>query len=248
MIVASLFDFGEKMNIINSNSFSGANMFVITIDGLAGCGKSTIAQGLSERLRFKRLNTGAIYRGIACQYLEQFGETKPNEKIIAQFLKTLSVKVVFVDGVQNVVVNGTNFTEHLREERVSVATPFISGYDELREKVREIQRAFAQANDCIVEGRDIGRIVLPNAQCKFFLKASIKARAERRFEQMKNDENHPTLEKIKEDIAVRDEMDKNREFGAMLPADDAIIIDNSNETVEQTLSRCEKIIEEKRKL
>lgn len=221
-------------------------MFNITIDGKAGSGKSTIAQGLSERLNIKKFNTGAVYRGIACEYLKQYKDKKPTKKIINDFEKSLFIEVEFVDGVQNVVVNGTNFTPFLREEKVSNATPFISGYDNLREKVREIQRAFAKKNDCIVEGRDIGRVVLKDAQCKFFFTASATARAERRFNQMK--EENVSLETIKEDIEKRDEMDTDREFGAMLPANDAIIIDNSNYTIEQTLDICQKIIEDKLKL
>lgn len=220
-------------------------MFAITIDGKAGSGKSTIADGLSERLKIKKLNTGAIYRGIACEYLKQYKDKKPTKKIIEDFLKTMTIEVVFIGKVQNVIVNGTNFTPFLREEKVSNATPFISGFDNLREKVREIQRQFAEKNDCIVEGRDIGRVVLPQAQCKLFFTASVEARVERRYKQIK--EKNISLEIIKEDIEKRDEMDTEREFGAMLPASDAIIIDNSSYTIEQTLDICQKIIEDKRK-
>ncbi|NCB48161.1 MAG: (d)CMP kinase [Clostridia bacterium] len=221
-------------------------MFVITIDGKAGSGKSTIAQGLSERLKIKKLNTGAIYRGITCEYLEQYKDVKPTEKIINNFLKNIIIKVEFNEGEQNVIINGTNFTSFLREERVSNYTPLLSGYDNLREKVRQIQREFAQKNDCIVEGRDIGRVVLPSAQCKFFFTASVIARAKRRYNQI--GEEKVSLETIKKDIEKRDEIDTYREFGAMLPAKDAIIIDNSNLTIDQTLDKCQKIIENKLKI
>jgi len=220
-------------------------MFTITIDGTAGSGKSTIAQRLSEVLKIKKLNTGAIYRGITCEFLKQYNDKKPNEKIITEFLKNIKIEVVFVRNLQNVTVNGTNYTPFLREERVSNFTPLLSGYDNLREKVREIQREFAKNNDCIVEGRDIGRVVLPNAQCKFFFTASVIARAKRRFEQLQD--KKIKLETIKKDIEKRDEMDTEREFGAMLPAEDAIIVDNSDYTIEQTLHICLKKIEEKRK-
>ena len=219
-------------------------MFNITIDGKAGSGKSTIAKGLSKRLNIKNFNTGAVYRGIACEYLKQYKDKKPTEKIIKDFLNTLEIKILFIDNVQNVIVNGTNFTPFLREEKVSNATPFISGYDNLREKVREIQRKFADENDCIIEGRDIGRVVLKNAQCKFFFTASVTARAQRRFKEIK--EEDVSLKMIKKDIEIRDEMDTDREFGAMLPAKDAIIIDNSNYSIEQTLDICQSIVEEKR--
>lgn len=221
-------------------------MFVITIDGKAGSGKSTIAQKLSERLKIKKLDTGAIYRGITCEYLNQHPNQNPNENIINEFLRKLKVEVFFEKNAQNVVVNGKNFTPFLREEKVGNATPLLSGFDNLREKVREIQRKFAAENDCIVEGRDIGKVVLPNAQCKFFFIASSLERAKRRFAQLKNDNNRPSLNQIKRDIENRDKMDTDREFGAMLPAADAIIIDNSFLTIEQTLDECEKYINQKR--
>lgn len=221
-------------------------MFIITIDGKAGSGKSTIAQKLSERLNIKKLDTGAIYRGITCEYLNKYADQKPNEEIVKNFIKNLKVEIFFEETKQNVVVNDKNFTPILREEKISNATPLLSGFDALREKVREIQRKFAAENDCIVEGRDIGKVVLPNAQCKFFFTASAIARAKRRFAQLKNDSTRPSLSQIKTDIEKRDKMDENREFGTMSPAKDAVIIDNSFLTIDQTLDECERIITQKR--
>lgn len=221
-------------------------MFNITIDGVAGCGKSTLAEQLSKKLKLKKFNTGMVYRAITCEYLSRF-EGLPDDKKIKDLLHDLDVKVNFVDGKQVVLVNSKDYSAILRDENVSNMTPFVSGFDSLREKVREIQRDFASHNDCIMEGRDIGRVVLKDAQVKLFLTASDEVRAKRRFDQMKDLPTHPTFEEVLQDIKNRDEEDKNREFGAMLPADDAIIVDNSNETLPQTLSRCIKIIDKKKR-
>ncbi len=221
-------------------------MLNIAIDGVAGCGKSTIADELAKRLKIKKFNTGLVYRAITCEYINKYGrEQKPNKKLISQFVKDLNVSVTFENDNQKVYVNGNDYNDILREEAVSVTTPLISGYDELREKVREIQRTFAKTNDCVMEGRDIGRVVLKDAKVKLFLTASPKVRAERRLNQIKDIDKNATFEEILKDIEKRDREDREREHGAMVPADDAIIVDNSNETLQQTLERCEKLVREK---
>ena len=222
-------------------------MFTITIDGKAGCGKSTLAEELSKKLKLKKFNTGAVYRGITCEYFKQYGLEKPNVEIIKKFVKNLNVKVVFNGENQEVIVNNTNYTPRLRDEEVSNFVALVSPFDEVRQKVREIQREFARENDCIMEGRDIGTVVLPNAQCKLFITASNEVRAKRRMEQLKNDPDKPTFEELLKELNDRDFKDEHREHGAMLPAKDGVIVDNSNETLEQTLNRCLKIVESKRK-
>lgn len=221
-------------------------MFAVTIDGKAGCGKSTLADELSKKLQLKKFNTGAVYRGITCEYKKQYGFKDPTVEEINKFVKSLNVEVIFEGFNQNVIVNGTNYTPHLRDEEISNFVAKVSPYNEVRKKVREIQREFAKNNDCIMEGRDIGTVVLPDAKCKLFVTASAEVRAKRRFEQLKETPDAPTYEEILKEINDRDFKDINREHGALLPAEDSIIIDNSNETVEQTLARCEKIIKEKR--
>lgn len=222
-------------------------MFNVTIDGKAGCGKSTLAVELSKRLNFKNFNTGAVYRGITCEYLNKYGDKTPTENIIKEFLKDLDISVEFINNVQHIIVNGEDYTPFLREERISNFVAKVAPFDELREKVREIQRAFASKNDCIMEGRDIGTVVLKNAQCKLFITATNRVRAERRYEQLKGTENCPTVEEILKELDDRDYKDVHREHGALLPAEDGIIIDNSDETLEQTINRCLNIIEERRK-
>lgn len=217
-------------------------MFTITIDGKAGCGKSSIAKDLSKRLNVKNFNTGAVYRAITCEYKRIYEYKNPTTQIIDEFVKNLNVTVEFRDGQQVVLVNGNDYTKNLRDEEISNFVAIISPYDLIRQKVRQIQRDFAKNNDCIVEGRDIGTVVLPKAQCKFFITASNEVRAQRRYEQLKGTPDCPTFEHLLKELNDRDYADINREHGALLPAEDSIIIDNTNETLEQTLDRCEGIV------
>ena len=221
-------------------------MFNVTIDGLAGCGKSTMSKLIAKALGFKCLNTGSIYRAITCHFLSKYKAEDISDEIINSFVKDLDVKVDFSSGVQVVTVCGNDYTKHLRDEKISNLTPIISGYLVVREKVRDIQRDFAKENDCVVEGRDIGSVVLKDADCKLFFVASSKVRAERRYEQIKDSDDCPSFEEILADIEERDRQDRTREHGAMIPADDAIIVDNTDDTVEQTLEKCLKIIDNKR--
>lgn len=222
-------------------------MFSVAIDGLAGCGKSSLAQNLAKNLGFRYFNTGAMYRGITCEYIRMFGETKPNDEKISNLLKNLNVKILFEGENQKVVVNGIDQTPFLRREVVSNTTPLVSGYEALRDKVREIQREFAKEYNCVMEGRDIGSVVLKNADVKIYLTATSMERAKRSFLQMENDPTRPTLQEILEDIEKRDSIDKTREHGKLLVSPDAIVVDNSNLTLEQTVVFCEKLIRQKMK-
>ena len=176
-----------------------------------------------------------------------FGETKPNDEKISKLLKNLNVKILFEGENQKVVVNGIDQTPFLRREVVSNTTPLVSGYEVLRDKVREIQREFAKEYNCVMEGRDIGSVVLKNADVKIYLTATSMERAKRRFLQMEKDPTRPALQEILEDIEKRDSIDKTREHGKLLVSPDAIVVDNSNLTLEQTVAFCEKLIREKMK-
>ena len=217
-------------------------MLNITIDGKAGCGKSTLADELSRRLGIKKFNTGAVYRAIACEYLKRYETKTPDEVVINEFVKDLNIKVIFEDDTQKVIVNNEDYTPYLREERISNFVASVSPYDIVRQKVREIQREFAKNNDCIMEGRDIGSVVLPDAKIKLFITASSEVRAQRRVSQLKEQNVKVDYDEILKEINDRDYQDIHREHGALLPAQDAIIVDNSNETLEQTIKRCLEII------
>lgn len=217
-------------------------MFNIAIDGTVGSGKSTLAKGLAEKLNLKVLDTGAIYRGIACYYKEKFNNQKPNKKIIEEFVDSLEIDIKFLDGQQHVIINKRDYTPYLRLEEISMLASVISPYPEVREKVLYLQRVFARNYDCIIEGRDIGTIVLPKAQIKFFVTATEEVRAMRRYTQMKDKLNSPSYEEILEDLRQRDYKDIHREIAPLIPAKDSIMIDTTNQTLEESINYCINII------
>ncbi len=216
----------------------------IAIDGYAGSGKSSIAHALAAKLGIKVLDTGAIYRGLACAYRDKFG-IKIEEDKVQKLLEVLKVEVVFENEIQKVVINEKDYTPFLREEEISNMASVISAYKQLRESILHIQRQFARNNDCILEGRDIGTIVLPNADVKFFITASVEIRAERRFLQMKGQSDRPSIDEILKDIKTRDYSDEHRLVAPLKIADDAIVIDTSNTTIEQAVNQMTEIIKKR---
>ena len=216
-------------------------MLNITIDGTAGCGKSSLAKELSKSLGVYYFNTGSVYRTIACEYLHKFGNVVSYDNIV-KLASSLDADVHFEKGEQICLVNGTNYQNEIRLERTSVFTPQIACFNEIREVVRKIQRNFAKTNNCVMEGRDIGRVVLKDAKFKFYITADLKVRAERRFKQLGSDAN---FDQVLKDMEKRDFEDINREQGALIPADDAIIIDTSDKNLEETTKECLDIINAK---
>ena len=215
-------------------------MLNIAIDGHVGSGKSSLAHALAEKLNLKVLDTGAIFRGIACGYKESnLGEV--NDENINKFVKTLKINIVFENNIQKVLICDKDFTPFLRLEEISMLASIISPYPQIREKVLAVHRKFANENDCIIEGRDIGTSVLPNAQLKFFVTASEDERANRRYQQIK-DKQEVSFEDILKDLRERDYRDEHRIISPLKPAKDAIILDTTNLTLKQTTEQCLKII------
>ena len=221
-------------------------MFNIAIDGFVGSGKSTLSTEIAKRLNLKVLDTGAIYRGIACYYIK-LALPSPNNELINEFVKDLNVEIKFIENIQNVIVNGENFTNKLRDEQTSMMASLISPYQKVRNKVRLLQQNFASENDCIIEGRDIGTDVLPNAQVKLFLTGNATIRARRRLLQIKDKPNSPTYKEILEDLKLRDYRDTHREVAPLKPAEDAIIIDSTDMNLEEMINFCVEIIINKMK-
>lgn len=221
-------------------------MLNIAIDGHVGSGKSTLSKGIAKELNLKVLDTGAIYRGIACHFqTKKYNEI--SEETINAFIKQIEVSVKFIEDIQHVVVCGIDYTPYLRKEETSVLASKISPFPQIREKVLEIQRTFAKNYDCVIEGRDIGTVVLPNADVKFFITASEKVRAQRRFDQIKNLPDSPTFEEILKDLRDRDYQDEHRKVAPLKPAEDSIIMDTSNMSLEETIKKCVEIIKKKMK-
>lgn len=219
-------------------------MISIAIDGGTACGKGTIAKALAEKLGFKVLDTGAIFRGIACAFVEA-GLEEMNDQIIDNFVKGVKVSVVFDNDLQRVFVNGKDQTANLRTEKTSQMASKISVYPKVRSFMNDVAREFAKNNNCIVEGRDITTVVLPDATVKFFFTADPVVRAKRRVNQLLASGKEAEFDAVYKDLLERDERDSKRAVAPLKPAEGAIIMDNSNMTEEESIEFCYKKILEK---
>ena len=210
-------------------------MLNIAIDGPSGSGKSTVAKALAKKLNIMYLDTGAMYRGVG-YYLLKHNIDPSNEKGVLNILDALCMDIVYSDGVQKVVVNGEDVTPYIRENNISMAASTASKIKEVRVKLVKLQREIAKKSNCVLDGRDIGTYVLPDAKYKFFLDASLDIRANRRFLELKSKGSNLTFDEIKEDMFTRDEQDSKRAFAPLKPANDAIIVDTSNLDIDGVLS------------
>lgn len=221
-------------------------MINIAVDGFAGSGKSTLVKLLAKKLGddFKVLDTGAIFRGFAYAFLQgDYGEL--NEENVKKFLKKVSLSVVFKGDNQHIIVDGKDVTTKIRTEQISQYASKISVYPIIRSKYLVIAQAFANQNNCIMEGRDIGTIVMPNADVKIFLTADEKVRAKRRYLELKEKDKKITLKQVLADLQERDYRDQNRGKFSLKPTDESVIVDNTEMDLEQTAECCIKIIKEK---
>lgn len=218
-------------------------MVNIAIDGFGGSGKSTLAKGLAKRLGYRVLDTGALYRGLACAFKAgKWGEA--NKENALKFIKGVKVEIFFEGDLQHVIVNDVDYTSQLRTEETSMLSALISPYEEVRQTVRKLQRDFAKKFNCVIEGRDVGSEVIPNADLKIFVTAKPEIRAQRRYDQVKDKPNAPTLEEVLEELNKRDYADVHREVAPLVPAKDAVILDTSYMTLEQSIDKCEKLVKE----
>jgi len=206
---------------------------IITIDGPAGSGKSTVADILAEKLDFIHFNSGSLYRGVtAFLHSNNFnveGLTKETP------IPSLNLEVKMVDDVQKVFVNGTDFTPVLRNNTISTLVPFVAANQSCRTIIDNCQREFCSSHNVVMEGRDLGSFVFPNAEIKFYLDCSIKERAKRRFLEEKAKNPSITLEEIETQIRERDYMDKNRDIAPLVVPKDATIIDSTTLTIDEVV-------------
>ncbi len=215
--------------------------YSIAIDGPAGAGKSTVAKRLAKEKGYVYVDTGALYRALAVLFLKEGIAPEDTDKI-RQALEDASVTIAYEDGVQQVYLNGENITPRLREEAVGNLASKISPLPEVREKLLDLQRSAAKTYDVVMDGRDIGTCILPDADVKIFLTASVETRAMRRYKELAEKGEKKELSEIEEDIRLRDERDMSREVAPLKQAEDAIFIDSSDltidEVVEKILSLC----------
>lgn len=211
----------------------------ITIDGYVCSGKSTIAKAIAKKLGYSVFDTGALYRGVACAFdYMHLDEKKINEKYIDKFAEQIHLSVEFIDGVEHVYVNGIDYTSGLRTEHISELSAKISPFMSIRNKVLKLQRDYAKNHDIVMEGRDIGSYVLPNAQYKFFCTADEKVRAKRRYEQQKAMGNDVKFAEVLKELRERDYADVHRDHGALMTTPTSIIIDTTNQSLEESVAFC----------
>ncbi len=209
---------------------------VITIDGPAGAGKSTVAQKLAARLGLMYVDSGATYRAAALKVLEA-GVDPNDEPAVAKLVGATDVRVTTGDGEPRVLIDGSDVTTRLRTPEVTLAAAQVSRLPEVRAKLIEMQRSFARGRGVVMEGRDIGTVVFPQAQLKIFLKADVEERARRRLKQDSREGRDATLEKTAYEIGRRDQLDAERKISPLIAAADAVEIDSTHLAAEQVVER-----------
>ena len=216
----------------------------IAIDGPAGAGKSTIARKVAEKLSFIYVDTGAMYRSMALYFIRHDIAAQDEEKIAAA-CPDIDVSIVYQDGEQQVILNGENVNGLIRTEQVSMMTSDTSKYPVVREKLLSLQRGLAEKEKVIMDGRDIGTCVLPNADVKIYLTASAAERARRRYKEQTERGVDCDIKEIERDIIARDEQDMNREVAPLRQAEDAVLVDSSDMTIDQVVDEIIRIYQEK---
>ncbi len=216
----------------------------IAIDGPAGAGKSTIARLAAKELGFVYVDTGAMYRAIALYLLDNKTDIY-NEEELKRALSHININIVYENNVQHVFLDLVDVSEEIRSEKVGNMASTSSALAPVREKLLDIQRDIAAKNDVIMDGRDIGTNILPNAELKIYLTASVDVRAKRRFDELKLKGENPDLEDIKKGIETRDYQDMNRDIAPLKQAEDAVLIDSSDMTIAEVVDKIIDLAKEK---
>ena len=216
----------------------------IAMDGPAGAGKSTIAKKAAARLGYIYVDTGAMYRALSLFFLRNRVNPDDIEKV-AEKCREADVTISYENGEQVVWLNGENVNSLIRTEEVSMMTSKMSAIPAVREKLLSLQKKLAESENVIMDGRDIGTCVLPNADVKIYLTASVSVRAKRRYKEQKGKGIACTLEEVEENVRMRDEQDMNRPVAPLRKAEDAILVDSSDMTIDQVVDEIIRICKEK---
>ncbi|MBR2728358.1 MAG: (d)CMP kinase [Lachnospiraceae bacterium] len=219
-------------------------MVSIAIDGPAGAGKSTIAKRVAKELSYIYVDTGAMYRAMAL-YLHRNGIDAEDAQTIAGACGGAKISIEYRDGEQVVLLGGENVNPFLRTQEVSAMASRSSAVPEVRTRLVQLQQELAAAQNVVMDGRDIGTVVLPHAQVKIYLTASVGVRAKRRFLELQEKGESPVLSQIEAEIAERDHRDMTREVSPLKQADDAVLVDTSDMTIEEVSDRILSIVREK---
>ena len=215
----------------------------IAIDGPAGAGKSTIAKLVSAKLGFIYVDTGAMFRAVAYNCTKN-GIDKENTDAISEASYKADISIKYVGNVQRVFLNDEDVTDHLRDEAVGNMASVVAQIPAVRSNLLDLQRKLARENDVVMDGRDIGTCVLPDAELKIYLTASSAVRAKRRYDELRAKGETPDLDVIEKDIIERDERDMNREIAPLKQAEDAVLVDSSYMTIDEVSARIISLAEE----
>ena len=206
----------------------------VAIDGPAGAGKSTIAKLVAKEKGYIYVDTGAMYRGLAIHFLDKGIQPQETEKVI-EACKDAEVTIAYEDAVQHVYLNGKDISSRLRNEEVGNMASVTSAIPEVRKKLLELQQNLAKTQNVIMDGRDIGTWVLPHADVKVYLTASVETRAKRRYQELQEKGEDCNLEEIAHDIEERDRRDMTREIAPLKQAEDAVLVDSSDMTIAEVV-------------
>ena len=216
-------------------------MISVAIDGPSGAGKSTLAKRLAKELGYLYVDTGAMYRSIGLYALRQ-GVDPRDEAAVTALLPRIQIELRYVNGAQRVLLCGEDVSEAIRAENVGMATSAVSAHPPVRAFLLELQRGMARTHDILMDGRDIGTVILPNATVKIFLTASAEARADRRFRELQEKGVATDFETVLEDIRRRDYQDSHRAAAPLRQAEDAVLVDTSEMDLEQSFQTLKSLI------
>lgn len=216
-------------------------MISVAIDGPSGAGKSTLAKRLAKELGYLYVDTGAMYRAIGLFALRQ-GVDPEDEAAVTALLPQIQIELRYVDGAQRVLLCGEDVSEAIRAENVGMATSAVSAHPPVRAFLLELQRGMARTHDILMDGRDIGTVILPGATVKIFLTASAEARADRRFKELQDKGVDTDYETVLEDIRRRDYQDSHRATAPLRQAEDAVLVDTSEMDLEESFQALKSLI------
>lgn len=216
----------------------------VAIDGPAGAGKSTVSRAAAKEVGFIYVDTGALYRAVGVNALRKGIDTR-NKAAVADTLSDITVDLVFENGEQKVLLNGENVSDEIRTPPASMAASDVSAVPEVRAFLFDLQRDIAKRNNCLMDGRDIGTVVLPDAKVKIFLTASPEERATRRYKELIEKGNDVKYEDVLSELIERDYNDSHREIAPLKPAEDSVTLDTTGLSLEESINEIIRIIKEK---
>ena len=216
----------------------------VAVDGPAGAGKSSISKIVAKKLGYLYIDTGAMYRSVTWAVLHNHIDVN-NQKAVEALLPELDLTMEASDDSCKVFIAGQDVTDFIRTPQVNNAVSIVASYKGVRQYLVERQRLIAEAGGVILDGRDIGSVVLPNAELKIYLTASVEARAMRRYLEVKGTVNEQTLEDIKDSVMQRDDMDKNRKESPLIQVEDAVLVDSSEMTFDETVEHILHLVQER---